>query len=285
MSVPKPAAIKPLGSVDKFVRMALVASSGFGKTVFSGTARQGLFLTTDPEGTISAWAMGSRCEEWQITSWEKEDGLTDAYRYLRDGGCENHDWVILDNVTEAQSMAMGATMEQARAINAKLDKYISSQQDYLRSQNMLVDMVKKFIDLPVNLIFTAHRTEQEDSEGEIYYGAAIHGQKGAIAQQILGYMNITGFGEVIEKDDEEVRRIWFTHHGPHRGKDRFITLGKAKDGLDVPTLEKYIERAKIRNKAARQEAKAKATGTTRRPAAKKTTVAKKAAATRRRASA
>lgn len=174
-------------------------------------------------------------------------------------------------------MAMGATMEQARKINARLDKFISSQQDYLRSQNMIVDMVKKFIDLPVNLIFTVHRTEMEDGEGNPYYGAAIHGKQGALAQQILGYMNITGFGEVIEKDGEEVRRLWFTHHGPHRGKDRFQALGKYKDGLDVPTMERYVKRAVSARPA---QAAAKST----RPV-KKTTAAKKSAATRRRASA
>jgi len=276
--------------MDKYVRMALIAPSGFGKTVFCGTAPRALFLTTDPEGTISAWRLGSRAEEWQITSWEKEDGLNDAYRYLRDSECQEYDWVIVDNITEAQAMAMGATMEQARANNAKLDEFISSQQDYLRSQNMLVQFVKKMIDLPVNLIFTAHRTEQEDGNGDLYYGAAIHGQKGALAQQILGYMNITGFGEVLENEnDEEFRRIWFTHNGPQRGKDRFVTLGKFKDNLDVPKLERYIEKAKRESAEAQAAVATSKRSATRprkaaaRPATK--TTARRSGATRQRSAA
>lgn len=261
----KPKAITSLGAGAEFIHMAVVAPSGFGKTVFCGTAPRCLILSTDPEGTLSAKRMGSKAEEWRIRSWEDDDGLTAAYRYMRDEGCEEFDWLCIDNITEAQELAKFRCMELARAHNKKLDPFIPSQQDYQRSQNMLVQMVKQFHDLPINIIWTAHRTEMEDGEGEPYYGAAIHGQKGSLAQQILGYMNIVAMGEVTEKEDKEVRRFYFTHHGPYRGKDRFIALTPYKDGLDVPTMTGLIDEATASPVQRKRPAKKKTTAARRTP--------------------
>jgi hypothetical protein len=239
--------------------MAVVASSGFGKTVFCGTAPKVLILSTDPEGTLSAKKMGSKAKEWKIRKWEDhEDSITEAYKYLRDEGCEVFDWVCIDNITEAQQLAKERCMELGKSNNSKLDEFIPTPNDYQRSQNMLIQMVKKFHDLPINVIWTAHRTENEDGEGEPYYGAAIHGQKGAIAQQVLGYMNIVAMGEVIEGEDgKEVRRFYFTHRGPYRGKDRFIVLLPYRDGLDVRRMMRIIDSAEDKPVTRTQRPRAK----------------------------
>src|SRR5690606_13760839 len=110
--------------------MALVASSGFGKTVFCGTAPKALILSTDPEGTLSAHKFGSNAEEWRIRSWEDKDGLTDAYRYMRDEGCEEYDWLCIDNATECLELARQRCMELGRDRNAKLDEFIPTLADY-----------------------------------------------------------------------------------------------------------------------------------------------------------
>lgn len=252
----KPKAITPLGQGSEFIHMAIVAASGFGKTVFCGTAPKALILSTDPEGTLSAKKLGSTADEWRIRDWEdSDDSLTEAYRYMRDEGCDEYEWLIVDNATECLELARGRCMDLARARNNKLDAFVPTQQDYQRSQNMLVQFVKKIHDLPINVIWTVHRTENEDGEGEPYYGAAIHGQKGQLAQQILGYMNIVAMGEVVEKDEKEVRRYYFTHRGPYRGKDRFIALVPYKDNLTVPKMMKIIDDAEdtpLKRKPARR---------------------------------
>lgn len=239
-----PGKIKPLGEYDKYINMMIVGDAGFGKTVFAGTAENALFLTTDPEGTISAMVFGSTAKEWKIETWTE---LNEAYRYLRDGGIKEMGlkWVIIDNISEAQNLGMKETMELARSNNSKLDEFISSQQDYLRSQNMLRQMVKMFNDLPVNLLWTAWQTRLEDADGEAYYAPGIHGQQGMLAQTIAGYMNIVGYGEVIKDSaDNDVRRIWFSTSDRFRGKDRFNTLTPYKDRLTVPKMEKLVDAVK-----------------------------------------
>lgn len=231
--------IKPLGQYDKYIRALIVADAGFGKTRLAGTANNALFLTTDPEGTISAKMAGSKAKEIRIDSWTE---INDSYRFLRDGGIKKLglEWLNIDNITEAQNLGMKETMELARKRNANLDEFISSQQDYLRSQNMLRQMVKQFNDLPVNVLWTAWQNRFEDADGESYYAPAIHGQQGALAQTIAGYMNVVGYGEVIADD---VRRIWFTHAEQYRGKDRFGVLGRYRDNLDIPKMQALVEGA------------------------------------------
>lgn len=256
----KPRAIRPLGEADEYIRMMLVAAPGFGKTVFFGTAEKGLFLTTDPEGTLSAKRMGSQCDEWKIGH---SNDLSESYLYLKNEGHKEYDWVFLDNVTEAQSLHMAASMENARKRNASRDEFVPGLDDHQRSQLQTVDMIKKFNDLPMNVGYTAHTTIRDDAEGNPIVTAAIHGKDGAIANQIMGYMNILGFGEVVEKGDEEIRRIYFTHHNGFIGKDRYQVLGKARDGLTIPRLERLVA-APAKPAATKAPAKRPAT---RRPAA------------------
>lgn len=246
----KPKAIQPLGRSAR-VKMALVTGSGFGKTVLCGTAPRALFLTTDPEGTISAKRMGSTAEEWRIESWQDKDGLLDAYRYMVDEGCKEYDWLIHDNSTEEQQLLMNTAIgvRLATPRGGGTSPYVPEQREYQIAQNGFIDQTKKFLTLPIHQIWTVHRKWQsvdpnggEDGGGEGFWSANIQGQQGAVAEQFLGYMNIIGHGEVTKnKDDKEVRRLYFKHWKQYRGKDRFQALGAYKDDLTIPKMMELIE--------------------------------------------
>ncbi len=238
----KPKNIQPLAS-SAYIHMALVAASGFGKTVFAGTAPNALFFTTDPEGTISARRFGSTAEEWRITNWNE---LDEAYRWLRDEGIESegYQWLLVDNGTECQELGMAMAMEQALKAKPDRSPYVPDKREYQISQNGMITLVKTIHTLPINVLWTFHRKGMEDGEGSDFYSVAIQGKDGQVAEQVLGYMNIIGMGEVIEKETagktREIRRTYFTHTGPYRGKDRFGVLGRFKDDLTVPDLSKLI---------------------------------------------
>jgi hypothetical protein len=258
--------------------MALVTGSGFGKTVMAGTAPRALFLTTDPEGTISAKRMGSTAEEWKIDSWQDKDGLTDAYTYMRREGCKEFDWLIHDNATEQQQLLMSTAIDERLATPRGRggSPYVPEQREYLISQNGFIDQTKKFLALPINQIWTVHRKWQDldpsagdEDQTEGFWSANIQGAKGAVAEQFLGYMNIIGHGEVTKnRSDKEVRRLYFKHWRSFRGKDRFQALGSYQDDLTIPALMEKIEQS---SKPVRKTAAKTATSTRRRVATRKTT--------------
>jgi hypothetical protein len=238
--------------------MALVAGSGFGKTVVSGTAPKALFLTTDPEGTISAAEFGSTADEWKIESWQDEGGLADAYNYMLREGCKEYQWLIHDNATEEQNLGMAMAMQEAIKKLPTRSPFVPDKREYQISQNSFIQMQKQFISLPIHQIWTVQRKWFDPENGEDgFWSANIQGQGGAVAEQFLGYMNIIGHGEVVEnKLKKTVRRLYFDHYKSYRGKDRFNALGRFKDDLNVPEMMRLIkahqEGAPVRKTAVRR---------------------------------
>lgn len=275
MTIPK--AIKPLGYDGKFIHFLLVAGPGFGKTVMFGTEDKVLFLTTDPEGTVSAWMMGSQAREWECKTYQD---VIDAYTYLRDGGIAELGitWVVIDNISEVQEMAKHTNIQLERKNNPKIDEFVPSQGNYQRQQNMLLALVKQFNDLDVNVGYTAWMQTNEDSNGREYFAPGIHGQRGQIAQMVAGYMNVVGYGQVEEDEDgEEHRIIHFAQNGPYRGKDRYNALGAARRDLTLPRMKQIIDKAIADRKAERSASTTPAR--TARPATKTATPVRRRVAT------
>jgi hypothetical protein len=248
----KPKYIQPLGKAAK-IRLAIVTGSGFGKTVFCGTAPKALFLTTDMEGTVSAKQWGSTAEEWKINSWEDPGGLEEAYQYMLHEGCANYDWLLHDNATEEQNLGMEKAMEVALVKAPSRSPYVPDKREYQISQNGFIAITKKFHALPIHQVWTVHRKWFDPDNGEDgFWSANIQGGQGAIAEQFLGYMNMIGMGEVKEnKAKVTVRRLYFDHYKAYRGKDRFQKMGLFQDNLTIPKMMDLIQSAPARRSARR----------------------------------
>jgi len=246
----RPKGISSLATSVDTINMLLVAESGWGKTVFCGTADQrddpanrkkALFLVADPEGTVSAKYQGSTADQLPVRDW---DDLVQAYQWLRDEGYIEYSWIIIDSITEMQKIAMKKALEIAVKMNASRDPDVPAIQDYQKVQNQVLNMVKQFNDLPCHVIYTALPMRLEDDEGDVYYLPSLQGGGGQLAQQVMGYMSVAGYGAFkrAKKGDEEVtaRRIYFQPTDMYRCKDRFDALGAFKDNVTVPQIEKLI---------------------------------------------
>lgn len=273
----KPAAIKPVGITQNYINMCIVAESGFGKSVLLGTAgKDMLILSVDPEGADSAFFQGSDADEWVIRDM---DSLYEAYRWLRDEGHKIYKWVSVDSAPEVQKIMQQDWLEKHRANPGKRHPDVLGIDGYQITQNQLVKFVKQMNDLPMHVVYTSKPLELVDAEGEIYYLPNIHGQKGDMARDFMGYMKVQGFGTYEKKKvrkagstevkEKLVRRYYFSPVGPYKGKDRTDSLG---DFLDDPTLPEIAKVVSEKMAAHR--------GAATRPASKKA-VAKKPTARRR----
>jgi len=229
----RPKAIRSVKGQKAFIHMALVADAGWGKTVFGGSDEGVLFLTCDPEGTISAGAMGSSAEEWPIKTYKD---LDEAYRWLRDEGSKEFKWACIDTVGGAQRILQRSALDASYAAQpGKRDPDVPSMDVHQKAQIQTIKFIMQFNDLPMNTLFTAHPMHLEDGEGEPYILPYVHGGRGEVAQQALGHMNVAGYGVMAEDDNgREVRRVYFRNTGPYRGKDRFNKLPRY---IDKPTLK------------------------------------------------
>lgn len=245
--MPRPSAIKPVKGKKAYIHAVIVADAGWGKTVFAGTADRGLFLVCDPEGTLSASSLGSDADEWVIRSTKD---LEEAYKWLRDEGHEEYDWVIVDTVGGAQRILQRSALEASYKANpGKRDPDVPSMDVHQKAQIQIIKFIMMFNDLPMNSLFTAHPMHLEDDEGETYTLPYVHGGKGEVAQQALGHFNVAGYGVTKEVNGKEVRRMYFSHAGGLRGKDRFNKLGRYKDDITVPQMQAIIQAPAARTAA------------------------------------
>src|ERR1044071_8133493 len=92
----KPKAIVPITSDLSHIRLMLYGTPGCGKTVLAGTSPKCLMLVNDLDETASAFMHGSKADQWHVPDYNE---LTEAYEYMRHGGCDDYDWLWFDNGT------------------------------------------------------------------------------------------------------------------------------------------------------------------------------------------
>lgn len=280
----KPAAIQPVSDVTDWIRLMVVAGSGWGKTPFAGTADQrgtggmkALFLSCDPEGVTSAFTSGSTADVWQVKTWET---LEEAYRYLNTGGgCDEYQVVIIDSLNELQNVNKEAVLRSPT--RGKSDPDVLAQPDYQKNQIYMVRMVKQINDLPIHVIWNIQwKKEDDETDLGFRYEPLLQGQRGELAEQIKGYMKIIAYGTRVQKKKAgteeiiDVPRLVFQQQPPFMARDRTGALGPY---MDNPTFPKIA--AAVKEKMAEARKVAAAGG----PAAQRATArpAKKAVPARR----
>lgn len=238
--------IRPLGADSLYISMQVVAESGFGKTVLAGSEASCCILSVDPEGTDSALYQGSKAQQWIIRDYED---MEEAYRYFRDKGHKEFKWLCVDSGPEMQKIFQTTWLNKNRANAGKRDPDVLGMDGHQVTQLQLIRFIKQINDLPMHKLWTALPLALTDAEGEPYYLPAYHGGKGDVAQQVMGYMKVQGYGEFATRkvkrngkvEEKIVRRYHFQPYGPYKGKDRYDALGPFMDDPTLPEITATIE--------------------------------------------
>lgn len=261
MAARRPTAITSLAEApdDGKLNWLIYGKSGDGKTVLAGTAPRSLFLTTEAAGTESAKAFGSSADEWICDDWAS---LQEAYRYLRDGGCADYDWVSVDSLSEMEELCWKDQLEEAHASNKSRSVYQAAIQDYAIVDNKVKALVDSFNRLPVNVLYTAQvmALGTEDAEGdEITMRLPLLGRvKGGapLSNKICGKVTMIGLLVVKEgegKDDPPFRRLVTAGGETWVAKDRHDAFGAWIDAPDISEMEANVNERKAAGSRGKQK--------------------------------
>lgn len=235
----RPVAIRELEEFNESTNILVYGDSGVGKTVLGGTAPSALFLSTE-QGTISAKRQGSDAKVWRAMQWTD---IEEAYKYLRDDPAHGFKWVVLDSTTKMQEQMKRHVLDRRVEKRGDSDPDIPEIADHQKFQNMFKRFITAFVELPVNVLFTATTMRREDEEGDDLVLPNIDGKGYGIANYVCAEMDVVAYYGLSrnKKTKEVVRRLLAQGTPPYFAKDRFDALGMFIDNPTMPDIIKLIE--------------------------------------------
>lgn len=240
--------IASLSETPESMNILVYGDSTVGKTVLAGTVPgKTLWLVGEP-GYKSAALRGATGHVRHITdasiAWAAIDWLRERNR------AERLDWLVVDGMTTMQDkIRLGYTAEAFDIDPTKrAHRNLPDRPDYYNTQNFVKAWFGALVDLPVNLLVTAHAYRTDKTEnGELLTFPGFQGKVTEVANAVAGLMDIVGYyalGFPKRKGSERklVRRLFF--ESPTNNEDvRYICgdkFGKLPKYLDFPTIPEIL---------------------------------------------
>jgi len=187
---------------------------------------------------------GARVIQDSATALAAVDWLYEKNRYTK------LDWLVLDGLSTMQDrIRLSYTQEAFDTRGNRAHRNLPDKPDYFNTQNFLKAWLPQLVDMPVNLLITAHayRTDRTDN-GELLVFPGIQGKVTETANSIAGLMDFTGYLELMNVKSRqkpgtvrEIRRLWFSN--PNREDVRVICgekFGNLGKYIDNPTMPKIL---------------------------------------------
>jgi len=251
-----------LESGSESTNILIHGDSNVGKTRVAGTCPGRTFWLVGEPGYKSAARAGARGMARRIpdtaTALAAVDWLKSPSTKVRGKlRYELLDWVVLDGLTTMQDRFRLGYAAEAFDINPEKRQHrnLPDRPDYFNTQNFLKAWIPQLVDMPVNLLITAHSYRTDLTEnGELLVFPGVQGKVTETANAISGLMDITGYMErrKINRDGERktVRRLYFDSPEPERQSkraeevryicgDKFDALGPY---MNAPTIPKILEK-------------------------------------------
>lgn len=196
--------------IKRYPKFLIYARNKKGKTTFGLSAGIDKTLVLDPEhGT--AEMKSKNPFTWSIERWED---LDDAYNYLRYSD-HPYQWVVVDGLTKFSNMALKYVMKLQEEKSLDRIPGMVQQRDYGKAGELMKDLLTRFHNLPMGVVFTAQERMQEAADSEededvedvsvMYVPDMPKGVRGA-ANSIV---DVIGRLYVVRNDDGKAeRRLW-----------------------------------------------------------------------------
>ena len=242
-----------LNGSTEFYNLLLYGDSGCGKTVLAGSLPDRVLYLAGEPGYITAARMGATGKVRLIPDTAT---ATAAIAWLENGGARKFDWVVPEGIGTMQNKFLLNYASEAWDANPakRQHRNLPDKPDYFNAQNFMKSWVSRLIDLPCNVLFTAHAMRPEDENGETLVYPGIQGKGYEVSNYISGLMHGVWYmaTRVVDRKGEAVqtRRLLFQHYVDpvnetrYFAKDQTNTLGlwatvrdpDNPDGVMMPDL-------------------------------------------------
>lgn len=245
------AEIQELDGDSESFNFLIYGDPGVGKTVFSGSCSNSLILACEP-GYVSAarTPTGVPVTNRKIRRVRDTATALAAIDWLEAGNYRKFDWVIAEGLSTFENRVRLGYAAEAYDANPqkRVHRNLPDKPDYHNTQNFMKGWLARLIDLPVNLLVTAHAMRMEDDDGNRIVLPAFQKKEGELSNFICGLMHVVGYmKKTRNKSKEEVRRLYLRERidkstgTRYVAKDNLNALPAFVDNADMPALLGYIQ--------------------------------------------
>lgn len=149
------------------INMLVYGESATGKTTLAASAdavpemRKVLFVDVE-KGTLSIRKTEYRPDAIQVTQWSQ---LEDIYHSLL-AGQHGYRTVVVDSLSEVNDLSVDNILNNI-SLDGERDPDLMQFQDWNKNQSRILVMLRKWRDLPMNVIFTSLMKEDKDPKSGI----------------------------------------------------------------------------------------------------------------------
>jgi hypothetical protein len=196
--------------IRRFPKFLVYARNKKGKTTFGLSAGVDKTLVLDPErGTAEMRTKNPHV--WPIEKWED---LEDAYQFLKNGTHE-YQWVVVDGLTKFSNMSLKYVMKLQEEKSLDRIPGLVQQRDYGKSGELMKDLLGRFHNLSMGVVFTAQERmedsfdSEEDEDVEDQGAMFIPDMPKGVRAAANSIVDVIGRLYVVKGEDGKAeRRLW-----------------------------------------------------------------------------
>lgn len=245
------AEIKELNGDSESLNVLIYGDPDAGKTVLAGTVSNSLILACEP-GYISAarTSLGLPLSNRMIRRIPNTATALAATDWLEAGNWQKFDWIVAEGLSTFETKVRLGYAAEAYDLNPskRVHRNLPDKPDYHNTQNFMKGWLARLIDLPNNLLVTAHAMRMEDDDGNRIVLPAFQKKEGELSNYICGLMHVVGYlKKTRNREKELVRRLILNERidkntgTRYVAKDHFNVLPPYMDNTNMPEIVSYIE--------------------------------------------